>query len=224
MAVWDVQGAGVTLPSLNAGADGPAALSRRGEQLTVPWYQEWVNKGRVYQASTPTVGTAVALSGTGYVATTPALLLTVPAGTTAVPLLVRLRQGGTVAGGVITGLIAADTINRYSSGGTAHTIINLKIGGAGAPTNGTGARVSACSFYSGATAAGVTTHIQLYGAIITHDVATTPNAFQNVVPDWPLPGEPAPLLVGPASLLVHSFAATTAPSWHYAVRWIELDS
>src|SRR3972149_3310912 len=168
MAVWDVQGAGVTLPSLNAGADGPAALSRRGEQLTVPWYQEWVNKGRVYQASNPTVGTAVALSGTGYVATTPALLLTVPAGT--------------------------------------------------------GARVSACSFYSGATAAGVTTHIQLYGAIITHDVATTPNAFQNVVPDWPLPGEPAPLLVGPASLLVHSFAATTAPSWHYAVRWIELDS
>src|SRR3990167_7787523 len=99
MAVWDVQGAGVTLPSLNAGADGPAAVSRRGEQLTVPWYQEWVNKGRVYQASNP-----------------------------------------------------------FSSGGTAHTIVNLKVGGAGEPTNGTGVRVSACSFYSGATAAAVTTH------------------------------------------------------------------
>ena len=224
MAVWTANGSSVALPSLNAGADGPASLSVRGEQLNIPWYQEWVNKGRVYGASNPTVGTAVALSGTAYVATTPALLLTVPVGVIVVPLHVRLFQGGTVAGGVITVIIAADTINRYSSGGTAHTIINMRVGGPGAATNGTTPRVSQCSFYSGATAAGVTTHVQLAAAIITHDVATTPFTPQTRFEWSPIAnGEPSPMLVGPASLLVHSFAATTAPSWHYSVKWLELD-
>ena len=225
MAQWTSQGSSVALPSLSPGADGPASLSVRGEPLVTPWYQEWVNKGRVYGASNPTVGTAVALSGTSYVATTPALLLTVPVGTIVVPLHVRLFQGGTVAGGVITVIIAADTINRYSSGGTAHTPVNMRIGGAGAATNGTTPRASVCSFYSGATAAGVTTHIELAAAIITHDVATTPFTPQTRFEWSPVAnGEPAPMLVGPASLLVHSFAATTAPSWFYKVAWIELDA
>ena len=225
MATWSANGSGVALPSLNAGADGPAALSLRGEQLAIPWYQEWVNKGRVYQAGNPTVGTAVALSGTGYVATTPALLLTVPVGTIVVPLHVRLFQGGTVAGGVITVIVAADTINRYSSGGTAHTPVNMRVGGTGAASNGTTPRQSLCSFYSGATAAGVTTHIELAAAIITHDVATTPFTPQTRFEWAPIAnGEPAPMLVGPASLLIHSFAATTAPSWFYSVKWLELDA
>lgn len=225
MGDFTVQGPSVTLPDFNpSGAgDGPVAVSKRGETLAVPWYQEWVNKGRVYQAGNPTVGTAVALTGTGYVATTPAFLLTVPAGTVVIPLHIRLFQGGTVAGGVITVIVAADTINRYSSGGTAITPVNMKIGGSGAATTGVGARASVCSFYTGATAAAVTTHIQLAAAIITHDVGTTPFTMQTRFEWAPIAnGEPAPQLVGPASLLVHSFAATTAPSWHYSFKWIEL--
>ena len=225
MAVYNALGSGVTLPSLNPGADGPADVTIRGEQLGIPWYQAWVNNGRVYQASNPTVGTAVALTGTGYVATTPAFLLSIPAGVTVIPLHVRLFQGGTVAGGVITVIVAVDTIDRYSSGGTSIAIINKKIGGSGAPTSGVGVRASGCTFRTGATAAAVTTHIQIAAAIMTQDVSTTPFAMQDRFEWAPIAnGEPAPQLVGPASLLVHSFAATTAPSWHYNFTWIEVDS
>ena len=219
---WNVLGGGVALPSINAGADSSrdATLSQRGEQLVIPWFQQYVHSGRVYVAANATVNTAVALAGTSYVQTTPAFLLDVPAGTTAVPLHIRLRQGGTVAGGVITVLLTCDVVNRYSSGGTVITPRNMKIGPSAAAQ-----RVAVCSFYTGPTAANLNTAIELAGTILTHDVATTPNSYQNVFEWSPLNGgEPAPELVGPASLLVHSFAATTAPSWFFSFKWIELDS
>jgi hypothetical protein len=33
-----------------------------------------------------------------------------------------------------------------------------------------------------------------------------------------------PILVGPASLQVYTFAASTQPSWFYRIAWVELPS
>lgn len=221
MSQWYALGASKTLPNLVPGADGPADLSHRGEQLVIPWYQQWVHNGKVFLASNAAKQTALASGGTSYSDTAPAFLLDVPAGTTLIPLHIRLRQGGTVAGGVITVLVTADVIVRYSSGGTAITPRNMKISTASQPS-------SACSLYGSTTslvAAAVNTHITLAGAILTHDVATAPNSPQNNFDYSPIAnGEPAPHLVGPASLLIYTFGATTQPSWFFAFKWIEVDS
>ena len=221
MGDFTVQGASVSLPSFNpSGAgDGPVAVTKRGEVLTIPYYQEWIDKERGYIASNAAKQTALATGGVSYSDTAPAFILDVAAGTTMIPLSFRLRQGGTVAGGVITALITADVIARYSSGGTAITPRNMKIGPT-APTR----RASAVTVYgTSPTAAAVNTHISLYGAIVTIDVATTPNTPQTIV-TWPGVGEPVPNLVGPASIVIYTFAATTQPSWFFQFSWIEVDS
>ena len=112
MSDFTVQGPSATLPSFNPGSagDGPVAITKRGEVLTIPYAQAWADKERLYQAANATLNTALAAGGTSYVATTPAFLLDVAAGTTMIPLSIRLRQGGTVAGGVITVLITADVM------------------------------------------------------------------------------------------------------------------
>lgn len=221
MSDFTVQGASVTLPNFNpsTAGDGPVAITKRGEVLTVPWYQAWVDKERGYIASNAAKQTALATGGTSYSDTAPAFILDVATGTTMIPLQIRLRQGGTVAGGVITVLITADVIARYSSGGTAITARNMKMGPTAAAR-----RTSAVTVYgTSPTAAAVNTHISLLGAIITHDVATTPNTPQTFL-EWPAIGEVVPHLVGPASLVIYAFAATTQASWFFSFKWIEVDS
>ena len=65
----------------------------------------------------------------------------------------ELRQGGTVAGAVITVLMTLEDAIRYSSGGTSHTPQNMRFD---EPNS------SACSFYTGATAGANTDDITLF--------------------------------------------------------------
>lgn len=224
MSDFSVQGSSVSLPSFNPGGagDGPVAVTKRGEIINQPWYQSWMDKGRVYQDSPSTVGTGLTVATTTYAATTPVWMLDVAAGTTVIPLSLEARQVGTVAGGVIKVILSADRVNRYSSGGTAKTPVNLKIGGGNAAT---GPRASTSSVYTGATAAGVTSHIELFSSFLTMDVgaSTLPGSLQTIF-HWPDINEPLPQLVGPASLLWHTFAGTTNATWAYRFTWIELDS
>ncbi len=233
MTDYAIQGSSVTLPNFNpSGAtDGPLAITRRGEQIVMPWFQEWIDKGRVYQDAPSTVATGLTVATTTYVATTPVWMLDVPQGTTVVPLSVSMHQVGTIAGGIIKVIMSADRVARYSSGGTAKTPVNLKIGGG----NGVnGPRASVASVYTGATAGAVTSHIELDTAFINPDVGagsgiasnvgTQVNAPQSVF-EWPRNDkEPMPQLVGPASWLIHTFAATTNATWSFRICWIELDS
>lgn len=225
MSDFSVQGASVSLPSFNPGAasDGPVAVSRRGETLVIPAAQGWVNKERVYIASNAAKQTALATGGTSYSDTAPAFILDVAAGTTMIPLSIGLRQGGTVAGGVITVIVTADIGNRYSSGGTAITARNLKIGGGVAAGN---RRASGVTVYgTSPTASAVNTHISLQSTILTPDVgAGTLVNSPNAVFEWPKLGEVAPELIGPASLVIYTYAGTTQPSWYFNFKWLEIDS
>ena len=227
MGDFSVQGSSVTLPNFNPSgvADGPVSVTHRGEVLNIPWYQAWINKGRVYQDSPSTVATGLTVATTSYAATTPVWMMDVPAGTTVIPISMHARQVGTVAGGVIKVILSADRIARYSSGGTAKTPINVKIGpAASGPV--TGARASTCSVYTGATAAAVNTHIELFSTFLTMDVgaSTLPGSLQTIF-QWPQnPLEPLPQLVGPSSLLWHTFAGTTNATWSYRFVWLEVDS
>ena len=227
MADYSVQGQSVSIPNFNAGSaqDGPVSVTRRGEQIVIPWYQHLMDKGRLYQDSPSTVATGLTVAVTTYVATTPVWMMDVATGTTVVPISLEARQVGTVAGGVIKCILSADRIARYSSGGTAKTPINLKIGGAQGPT-AVGPRASTSVVYTGATAAAVNTHIELFSTFLTQDVGagTLPGSMQTIFA-WPRdPLEPPPMLVGPASLLFHTFAATTNATWAYRFVWAELDS
>ena len=150
-----------------------------------------------------------ALTGqTSFVNTTPTLLLNVPSGSCAIPVAVELVQTGTVGGGAVDVLIEADDIAAFASGGTAETLFYFR-NGAGFTT--------ACAVYSGATAtAGFGTN--LFQATIGQDVSPAEGAVNGVF--W-RPRVPY-ILVGPASLKVFTYAATTGPSWFWHVEFIDL--
>lgn len=166
--------------------------------------------GRLYIASDADQNDVVTAGQTSFAATTPTFLLRVPAGTVAVPMFLNLSQTGTVAGGAIDVIIEIDDVDRYSTGGTAETIFNPRKRWNLAPQ---------CSLYSNATAkAGY--GVRLWAATIGQDVSPAEGAIQG--PFW-RPEMPY-FLEGPASLLVFTYAATTAPTWFWSVGWAEFDA
>jgi hypothetical protein len=198
------------------GTTGKIRINPRGEIVVPDFYQQLVFDGRVFMASNAARETAEAIGSVdSFSDTDPALLLDVPTGTTVMPLEIILNQGGTVAGGVITVLITLSDKIRYASDGAAITPQNLRFDEP---------RSSACSFYSGSTdivAAANTDDLTLYAAILDQDVATAPNATATKI-NWTAREFIAPVLVGPAALVIYAVAATTQPSFFYSVKWAEL--
>ncbi len=205
----------------NDGSEWPVRLNRRAEIITPDPILQFAMEGRVYEVSNPTKGTAVAAGGTSYSDTAPAFLVDVPVGTSIVPLEILLKQGGTVAGAVITVLLTADNKLRYSSGGTAQTVRNNRTD---APFS------SACSAYSGAsaiTAAAAGVARTFWASMLSPDVSPTADVefpgFSNCV-EWSIRDKVPPVLVGPASLVIYAYAGTTQASWFYTIKWLELPS
>ena len=195
--------------------------NRRMELITPDWMTQLAMEGRVFELSNPTHGTAVAMGGTAYSDTAAAFSIDVPTGTTIVPLEVQLRQGGTVAGGVITALLTVDNKARYSSGGTALTPKNIR-------TDITTASLTTA--YSGGSALTiVASQLQrtFWASLLSPDVTPTADvAFPAVDSrvDWSAKMYTPPVLVGPASLVIYTFAGTTQPSWFYHITWAEMPS
>ena len=149
--------------------------------------------------------------------TDPALLLDVPTGKTAIPLEIILNQGGTVGGGVITVLITLSDKTRYSSGGVLVIPQNMRFDEP---------RGSSCPFYEGTTdivANGNADDITLHGAMVDPDVGTKPYATETRV-HWSARQFIAPELIGPASLVIYTYCASTQPSWFWSVKWAEFDT
>jgi len=199
------------------GSAGKIRLNRRGEVVTADMAQQWVFDGRVYVASNAARETAEAIgTATTWSDTDPALLLDVPSGATAIPLEIIMSQGGTVAGGAITVHITLSDKIRYSSGGVAITRQNMRFDEP---------RSSQCPFYSGSTdivAAANADDITLFATMLDQDVATDPNLNEAIL--WTIKRFIAPVLVGPASLVIYALAATTQPSFFYSIKWAEFDS
>lgn len=167
--------------------------------------------GQIYVSSDADIDDMV--TGTvsaSFTTATTTFLLDVPAGTTAIPLMVNMQQGGTVGGGTVFLYIAVDNVKRYASGGTAEKAFNLL------------GNVAKSTLYSGATATTDAIHYgaRVWGTQIGQDVAPAEGAVQAGMwkPEVPY------LLKGPASLLVYSHAATTGPTWVWSIGWAEVNS
>ena len=175
----------------------------------------WAREGRVFVARDGDENDTV-LGATSYAATTPTFLLVIPDDTVGIPLSVRLVQVGTVAGDNISVHISADSTNLFSSGGTSETIKSTR-------TDNT--RNSAATFYSAATAAAATaSRIVLDHDVIAEDVDPASADAARFDYLWtPATNGMGPVyLVGPASFLVYTYAATTGPTWRWSVVWAEI--
>lgn len=169
-------------------------------------------EGRVYYGAEAALNTTIT-GPISFATTTPTLLLDVPSGTTAIPLMVRLFQAGTVAGGAVTVLIEIDNADRYTSGGTAATVLGSRT---------TGSKTNAATLYSRTGSAITATDavgIRLAGYLLGQDVSPAEGAVNEVV--W-TPTAGLDLVVGPGAFIVNTFAGTTGPTWYYSVKWAEI--
>lgn len=172
----------------------------------INWFDVLTAEGRTFYAADADQDDKVT-GQTSFANTTPTFMLRVPAGTVCVPLLVALGQSGTVAGDAISVIIESDNADRYSSGGTAETVYSARTGGTVS---------NAVTAYSTATAsAGYGTRVM--GVTVAQDVAPAEGISNEII--W-TPSGPD-YLVGPASFLVYTFAASTAPTWFWTLKWLE---
>jgi len=198
------------------GAAGRIRLNRRGELVTVDLYDQLVSDGRVFIGSNVARETAAAMgtASATFDDTDPALLLDVPTGTTAIPLEIIMNQAGTVAGGNTMVLITLSDKLRYTSGGVAIPRQNMRFDEP---------RTSNCPFYEGTTdivAIANTDDITLWGNMLVHDV----DGLYGSNVDWSARKFLAPRLVGPASMVIYAYAASTQPSYLFSIKWAELDT
>jgi hypothetical protein len=174
---------------------------------------ELAAQGRLFTASAAAANTTVT-GATSFATTTPTFLLDVPEGTTAFPLRFTGGQTGTVAGAVVHGIVVWDNADRYTSGGTAATVLNQMFH----------TRTSISTFYTATGSAIVAT--DAYGvrdmAISTAaDVEPAEGALQELI--WTPNGGPIGLR-GPAAWLLHAYAGTTGPTLWYTFTWGEVRS
>ena len=173
-------------------------------------YDQAIFDGRAFMVSNAARETALAVGGTSFSDTAPAFILDVPSGTGVVPLEIDLRQGGSVAGGVITVLATLSDKVRRASGGTSHTAQSMRFDEL---------HTSGCSFYTGPTANANADDISLFSGLFAHDLDGAVGVSQV---HWSARDSYAPYLVGPASLVVYAFAASTQPSWFFTFKWAEV--
>ena len=83
------------------------------------------------------------------------------------------------------------------------------------------ALASGCTAYANPTIAALSQHNEVCGGIMAMDVATSPSLAGNMLE---LTSEFLPILVGPASFQIYTFAGTTQPSWFYRIVWGEMAS
>lgn len=166
-------------------------------------------EGRIFtygDADTDDMVTGIATAS--FTTATPTFLLDVPQGVTAIPLFLNMQQGGTVGGGTVFLFITVDEQGRYLSGGTVEKAYSPL---------GTQPQSRLISLPTVSTDA-ISFGQRVWGTQIGQDVAPAEGAVQ--AGDW---RPPYPLLLrGPASLLIYSHAATTAPSWVWSIGIAEM--
>ncbi len=169
-------------------------------------------RGQMFNASAAAQNTTVT-GATSFATTTPTFLLDVPADTTAIPAYMSLNQAGTVAGGAVSVLMEADNADRYTSGGTAATVLNKKT---------TGGQVARSALYSATSSPIVATNaygVRIMGLVTGEDVSPAEGVITEIV--W-TPAGGIELLTGPAAWLVYTYAASTGPTWLWSFSWAEV--
>ena len=190
-----------------------ARASRRGELIVPEWKDELAREGRMFNVSNLARQTAIAAGGLTYSETAPAFSVDIQAGNVAVPSRLLITQGGTVAGGPITWFIAYDTTTRFSSGTAVGPSYNLRTD---QPSP------SGLTWYANPTLVTKTssTIATLAGGILVQTVTTNSSSAGTFI-DFNTSNNVMPVLVGPACLIIYTFAATTQPSWLFSFTWYE---
>lgn len=170
-------------------------------------------EGQAFYASDAAQGDFVT-GVTSFATTTPTFLLRVPSGTTAIPLGVSLAQASTVAGAAISVILEFDNAERFSAGGTTETILSARTIGPSSSSNAT----AACTVLSNPTATDAY-GIRVDGVVLGPDVSSAEGAVNQYL--W-TPSGGYSFLVGPAAMLVYTFAGTTAPTWLWTLKWAEV--
>lgn len=172
--------------------------------IDVGYRHRLTRKGRRFIATHQTLGTDIT-GQTSLVATTPTFLLYQASEATLIAInSIVLSQSGTVAGGLIDLVVGIDNTNRFSAGGTVVTPSNLLAGDA--TTANSTFRTNPT-----ATAAGTTDYIfnrtvaASLGAVSVLDIGD-----EVVIPQT-------------GSLVIHTAASGTGPSWRFEVDYTEID-
>lgn len=175
----------------------PANLNEHGDGF----YQSY--HGRNFLVTHQTIATAIT-GQTSFATTTPTFLLYGAAVTKrAVLRSVALSQTGTVAGGAITIVVGVDTTDRFSSGGTAITPVNL---------NGQSSTASVYTFKYNATASDVAARY-IWKEQIPAALSAT----------WTFKPGSAAMIRATGSILIWTYASTTGPTWHVNFNFSEED-
>ena len=168
--------------------------------------------GQMFNASGATQDATVT-GTTSFSTTTPTFLLDVPANTTAIPAYMSLNQAGNVAGAAITVLMETDNADRYTSDGTAATVLNKQ----------TASSNTALSTFFSATNSAITATdaygVRIMGLVTGQDISPAEGIITEIV--W-TPTSGLELLVGPAAWLVYTYAGTTGPTWLWSFSWAEI--
>lgn len=150
---------------------------------------------------------------TGWVATTPTFMLRKTSSQTTKRLVLSnftLEQTGTVAGGAINVILALDTTDRYSAGGTA---VVPQLTTAQSVASSTTPEFT-FRYNPTATAAGSSDTIPRYV-----NCGTFPAVTGSTLPTIDCQDEF--VIQGPGSILVYTWAATTGPTWNFTFEVIE---
>lgn len=183
-----------------------APPNSRGSPFVADFIWRLALEGRIFISSDGDADDLV-LGQTSFASTTPTFLLDIPGDAVALPLALNLSQSGTVAGGavnVIMALYRGPSI--YASGGVTEKVFNPQSGN----------DPNKCTLYTNPTVTDAY-GIRIWGATVGQDVSPAEGAVPG--PYWK-PEVPIPFR-GPASLLIYTYAATTAPSWLWSLYWAE---
>jgi len=188
--------------------------ARDGSVITMPWLLAMAMEGRVFNCSL--ASTATKMTGAvDYGATHPGICMVIPTGSTMIP--VHLDVHCQDAAGTDTSIVVmVDSGDLYASGGTAvAAVTNLR-------TDSPYASVVTKKYASDSA---ITITDPGIGETILY---TYENAFADattsppMILDWnPMP---PPVLVGPATFLVYTYATTTAVEFGFSIQWVELPS
>lgn len=127
-----------TPQNLSAGADGSLSLSKRGEQLYMPWHVQLAAEGRLFTCGVGQITTPITTNLNVVIDDTqPAFMLRIPTGTTVIPMWMHVyyeATGGTLAEGA-----AYHTDSDPGSGTSSaltRTPVNMKSRGPGSSCTG----------------------------------------------------------------------------------------
>ncbi len=172
-------------------------------------------EGMVYRLGEAALSTTIT-GPTSFATTTPTLGVFVDADADyiAIPLELQMMQAGTVAGGAITVLMEMDNADRYTSGGTALTVLRTDMGATALPTG-----VTAFSRTGSAITATNAVGIPMRRWLLGPDVSPAEGAVNSV--EWgPQAGLDflKPTATTGASWLINTSAGVTGPTWLYTMK------